>query len=90
MNIESLEINLFKVSEIKEKDIVLVKIHQDEKKQLKKEDIQNLYEKITKMVNKEIPIYFFPANLDIQILRSGLEEAQKAQESNDVENKEQS
>jgi hypothetical protein len=71
MNIESLEINLFKTSELKDGDTILVKIDTEEKAKLKKEDIQDLYSKLTKIIdNKNINIYFFPKNMDIDIIKN--------------------
>jgi hypothetical protein len=73
MNIESLEINLLKVSEIKDGDIVIVKVNDNQKLNLDKEAIKNLYEKITKMFKKEIPIYFFPSNVNFEIIKRGID-----------------
>lgn len=78
MNIESLEINLFKASEIKDGDIVIVKIANDQKSKLDKENIKSLYKQITDMTKKEIPIYFFPANLDLQIIKNTIQMAQES------------
>ena len=69
MNIESLEINLLKVSEIKDGDIVIVKIDKESQSKLNKDFIQSLYKEITKILNKEIPIYFFPSDISIEILK---------------------
>lgn len=73
MNIESLEINVLKASEIKDGDILLVKIDEKTKSKLDKDTITNLYEKITKMLKKEIPIYFFPSDVTIEILKKTIE-----------------
>lgn len=73
MNIESLEINILKASEIKDDDVVLVKIDQDTKSKLDKDTVQKLYKQITNMVKKEIPIYFFPSDISIEVLRKTVE-----------------
>jgi len=71
MNIESLEINLFKTSEIKDGDTILVKIDTEEKSKLKKEDIENLYKNLKTIIkNKDINIYFFPKNMSIDIIKN--------------------
>jgi hypothetical protein len=69
MDTKSLEINLFKASQIEEGDVVLIKTSQDEKKSLSKEDVKELYKKICDMTNKNIPIYFFPKELELEILK---------------------
>lgn len=69
MNIESLEINLLKASEINEGDVVLVRINEEEKSKFNESDIRDLYQKITKMLKKEIPIYFFPKNIDFEMIK---------------------
>lgn len=76
MKIESLEINLLKASEIKDGDTVIVKINEFERANLDKDKIQNLYKKITDMLKKEIPIYFFPSNCTFEIIKNSI----KAQE----------
>ena len=73
MNIESLEINLLKASEIKDGDIILVKIDNKTKSELNKETITNLYQKITDILKKELPIYFFPSDVSIEILKKTIE-----------------
>ncbi len=71
MNIESLEINVLKVSEIEDKDIIIVKIEESDKLKFSKETIQSLYQQIKTMIKKEdIPIYFFPKNLSIDIIKN--------------------
>jgi hypothetical protein len=70
MDIKSLEINLFKTSEINDNDTILIKIDEKEKSKLKKEDIQTLYNQIQKIVKKNISIYFFPKNLSIDIIKN--------------------
>lgn len=70
MDIKSLEINLFKTSEINDNDTILIKIDEKEKAKLKKEDIQTLYNQIQKIVKKNISIYFFPKNLSIDIIKN--------------------
>ena len=73
MNIESLEINLLKASEIKDGDIILVKIDNKTKSELNKETITNLYQKITDILKKQVPIYFFPSDVSIEILKKTIE-----------------
>lgn len=70
MDIQSLEINLLKASEINENDIILVKIDDQAKSQFNKDQITDLYNKIKQMVKKEISIYFFPKSLSINIIKS--------------------
>lgn len=70
MKIEKLEIKLLESSKIQDGDIILVKIANDEKQKLSKNDIKDLYEKISNMVKKEnIGIYFFPDNLEISLIK---------------------
>jgi uncharacterized alkaline shock family protein YloU len=94
MNIKSLEINLLKTSEINENDTILVKIDEDERKKLNKEDIQKLYNQIQSIVKKNISIYFFPKNLSVDIIKNHVkniesskkqieEEAEKLNNEND-------
>lgn len=73
MNIESLEINLLKASEIKDGDVVIVKINEFEKANLDAEKIQSIYKKITDMLKKEIPIYFFPSNFTVEIMKDAID-----------------
>jgi len=70
MDIKSLEINLFKTSEIQDGDTILVKIDEEKKSKLKKEDIRYLYEQIRNIAKKDISIYFFPKNLSISIIKN--------------------
>jgi hypothetical protein len=81
MDIETLEINLLKASEIKDNDIILVKINNEQKKNLKKEDVQDLYKKINEIVKKNITIYFFPDNLSINIIKNYIKEVEKENEN---------
>lgn len=85
MNIESLEIKLLKSSEIKDGDIIIVKINDTEKSKLDKATVKNLYEQITKMIKKEIPIYFFPSNLNFEIIKNSIESTQESLKSKDNE-----
>lgn len=73
MNIESLEINLLKASEIKDGDVVIVKIDEFEKANLDAEKIQSIYKKITDMLKKETPIYFFPSNFTFEIMKDAID-----------------
>jgi hypothetical protein len=70
INIESLEINLFKASEIKDGDIILIKIDSDQKKEFNKENITNLYTQIKDLVKKDIGIYFFPKNITVEAIKN--------------------
>jgi hypothetical protein len=89
MNIKSLEINLFKASQIEEGDVVLIKTSQDEKKSLSKEDVKQLYKKICDITNKSIPIYFFPKELELEILKKVvIEHFQNNQNENNNEQNE--
>jgi hypothetical protein len=70
MNINKLEIKLLKTSEIKEGDVILVKISDYEKQKLSKDNIKSLYEKISQMIKRDdIGIYFFPDNLEISLIK---------------------
>jgi hypothetical protein len=73
MNIESLEINLLKASEIKDGDVVIVKINEFEKANLDAEKIRSIYKKITDMLKKETPIYFFPSNFTFEIMKDAID-----------------
>jgi hypothetical protein len=73
MNIESLEINLLKASEIKDGDVVIVKIDEFEKANLDAEKIRSIYKKITDMLKKETPIYFFPSNFTFEIMKDAID-----------------
>ncbi len=70
MNIKSLEINLFKTSEINDGDTILVKIDDYQKSNFNKENIKVLYDEIKKITKKDISIYFFPKNLSIDIIKN--------------------
>lgn len=80
MNIESLEINLFKTSEIKDGDTILVKIEDEKKSKFKKEEIKALYDQIKKIVKKDISIYFFPKNLSIDIIKNHVKNIEDSKE----------
>ena len=80
LNIESLEINILKASEIKEGDLVIVKMSNEHKSKLNKDDIKNLYQNISKMLKKEIPIYFFPEGLNIDIIKNAIKNQSSVQE----------
>jgi hypothetical protein len=94
MDIKSLEINLFKTSEVQDGDTILVKIDEEKKSNLKKEDIKFLYDQIRNIVKKDISIYFFPKDLSIDIIKNHvkniedskeqiLKEGEKLNENND-------
>lgn len=80
MDIKSLEINLFKTSEINDNDTILIKIDDKEKAKFKKEDIQILYNQIQKIVKKKISIYFFPKNLSIDIIKNHVKNIEDSKE----------
>ena len=97
MKIENLEYKLLKSSKIEDGDNILVKINDFDKNSLSKEDIKNLYEKISSMVKKEVGIYFFPANLEISLIKDLIknnslnnmikeEEYKEAYENNNINN----
>lgn len=69
MEIESIEIKLLKSSEVKDGDTILIKIDENKKKNLTQEDIRGLYESISKMIKKNISIYFFPDYLSVDIIK---------------------
>jgi hypothetical protein len=81
MDIKSLEINLFKSSEINDGDTILVKIDQEKKKNLGKEDIKFLYDEIKKITKKDISIYFFPKDLSIDIIKNHVKNIEDSKES---------
>jgi hypothetical protein len=81
MNIKSLEINLFKTSEINDGDTILVKIDDDKKKEFQKEDIKFLYDEIKKITKKDISIYFFPKYLSIDIIKNHVKNIEDSKES---------
>lgn len=80
MNIESLEINLFKTSEIHDRDTILVKIDEQDKSKFTKENIKNLYDQIKKITKKDISIYFFPKNLSIDIIKNHVKNIESSKE----------
>lgn len=81
MDIKSLEINLFKTSEIKDGDTIIVKVDEKEKEKFTKENIQNLYLQIQKITKKDISIYFFPKNLSIGIIKNHIKNIEDSKES---------
>jgi hypothetical protein len=87
MDIKSLEVNLLKASEIEDGDIVLIKVTEDQKNKLSKEDAKKIYQKITEITKKTIPIFFFPKDLNIQLLKSIVVEQLK---NNDLHQTEES
>jgi hypothetical protein len=80
MDIKSLEINLFKTSEVQEGDTILVKISEEKRANLKKEDIKFLYDEIRKIVKKDISIYFFPKGLSIDIIKNHVKNIEDSKE----------
>jgi 2-methylcitrate dehydratase PrpD len=81
MNIEQLEVNLFKTSQINDGDTVLVKIDNSDREKLKKEDVQALYDKIKSIVKKDISIYFFPKHLSIDIIKNHVKNIESSKET---------
>jgi hypothetical protein len=74
MNIESLEVSLFKASEIQNGDIILVRMGKEEKNKLTKDNVQSLYKQINAMIKKEnIQIYFFPKDISIDLIKKHVE-----------------
>ena len=69
MDIKSLEINLFKTSEINDGDTIIVKIDEDFKKTLDKDKIYSIYTQIKEIVKKDISIYFFPKSLSVSLIK---------------------
>ena len=80
MNIESLEVSLFKTSEIKDGDTILVKIDDEKKSKFKKDEIKALYDEIKKIVKKDISIYFFPKDLSIDIIKNHIKNIEASKE----------
>lgn len=74
MKIENLELKLLKSSKIEDGDTILVKINDNEKNKLSKDDIKKIYKSISDMINKQVGIYFFPANLDLSLIKKLIEE----------------
>ena len=80
MNIESLEVILFKTSEIKDGDTILVKIDDEKKSKFKKDEIKALYDEIKKIAKKDISIYFFPKDLSIDIIKNHIKNIEASKE----------
>lgn len=77
INIESLEINLVKASEINDKDVVIVKVNNEDKLKLTKEEVHQIYSDIKKITRKDVSIYFFPKNLDLFLIKKHIENVEK-------------
>jgi hypothetical protein len=72
-DIESLEINVLKASEIKDGDILIVKMGKEQKNKMNKDDVKNIYDQIVKMIKRsDISIYFFPEDLSIDIIKNNV------------------
>jgi hypothetical protein len=81
MNIESLEINLLKASEIKDGDSIIVKVKENDRMKLSKESVASLYKQIKGIIKKDnIPIYFFPQNISLNIIKSHVEQIENNKE----------
>lgn len=73
MKIDNIEVSLFKASEIKDGDILLVKMGKEQKNNMNKDDVKNIYDKIVKMIKRsDISIYFFPKDLSIDIIKNNV------------------
>ena len=59
----------------------MVKIDDEKKSKLKKEDVKALYDEIKKIVKKEISIYFFPKDLSIDIIKNHVKNIEDSKES---------
>lgn len=81
MDIESLEINLFKTSEIKDGDTILVKIDDKQRTRFSKEEVKSLYDQITKIAKKNISVYFFPKNISIDIIKNHVTNMEESKET---------
>jgi hypothetical protein len=69
MDIKSLEINLFKTSEINDGDTIIVKIDDEFKAKMDKDKIYSIYTQIKDIVKKDISIYFFPKSLSLSLMK---------------------
>jgi hypothetical protein len=68
MKIESIEVSLFKTSDIKDGDKLLVRTSS---KELSSDKIRSLYEELNKMIGKkEVSMYFFPKDVKIDIIKN--------------------
>lgn len=86
MNIEQLEYKLLKSSKVEDGDILLVKIDPAEKAQFNKESIKSLYDHIIKMVGKnDISIYFFPKNIDIELIKNHVTNIERSKDKLTIE-----
>ncbi|MEY4370915.1 MAG: hypothetical protein RIQ48_631 [Pseudomonadota bacterium] len=88
MNIEPLEVKLVKSSKIEDGDIVIIKIDSEDKKNFDTDNIKSLYSQIKKMLgDKNLSIYFFPKNLDIDFIKTQVEniESNKDKINNEIE-----
>jgi hypothetical protein len=74
MKIQSLETKLLKTSKVEEGDLILVKINSEKKQDLSPEQIKSFYNDIRSLINKEVPIVFFPDYLDVEIIKKFIKE----------------
>jgi len=73
MNIESLEINVLKVSEIKDGDVLIVKMGTEQRNKMNKNDVKDIYDQVIKMIKRnDISIYFFPEDLSLDIIKNNI------------------
>jgi hypothetical protein len=71
MDIENLEISLLQASKIKDGDTILVRLTEEDKKVMTKDQISQLYQKIKKCVGeeKQISIFFFPKSMELSLVK---------------------
>jgi hypothetical protein len=68
MKIENIDVSLFKASDIKDGDKLLVRTTG---KELSKEAVRSVYEELNKMIGKkEVSMYFFPKDIKIDIIKN--------------------
>jgi hypothetical protein len=73
MNIESLEVNVLKVSEIKDGDVLIVKMGTEQRNKMNKNDVKEIYDQVVKMIKRnDISIYFFPEDLSLDIIKNNI------------------
>lgn len=90
MNIESLEINLLKVSEIKDGDVLIIKMSKEQKNKMNKNDVKEIYDQIVKMIKRnDISIYFFPEDLSLDIVKNNIKMIEDSKKEIEKETKKQ-
>lgn len=84
MDIESLETKLVKSSKVEDGDIIIIKVNPNDKDSFNKETIHKLYSQIKQMLgNKNVAIYFFPKNLDIDFIKTNIQNIESNKENID-------